>query len=661
MRGLHDELIEYRTHFRWGILVIVTLFLALALRFFHLQIVEGERYEALATVSHVVKDRIQPVRGTLRDRNGEILAVDVEGSDLFMVPQYVKEPERELARLVELKVLDRDEAAAVASQIETAKTTQKRFHRLIAKKGLVSSRCPDDRSVLTFDSASGLLVCPKCGQSYVDQKAVIQTHLHELPGFSLRSRTVRHYPQQPLTAHVIGFVNEVNRAEVDRSSGQLRQGDQIGRTGIERAMDDVLRGKTGEDVYVRSAGGRRIDPRELPPPYNELESSVPTPGRDVLLSIDLDLQRAAVEALAPFVSGAVVALDPQTGQVLAMASAPTFATQSGTGQAKTPDPILAPQMNKAVNPFPPGSTFKMITAIGALSEGLVADETEMFCPGYYEFRGHRFRCFKRAGHGTVDLVRSIAESCDVYYYILGEQLGIDNLVHYARDVFGLGEKTGIEIAENPGLIPSERWYRRHRFGFQPGFALNTSVGQGDVRITPLALARAYAALVNGGRLLRPRLVAAIKDPATGKYEPTEVEVQRVLDIPQDHVETVMAGMFGAVNNEQGTAAATAYPELPFAGKTGTAQARESRPGASPAVASWLLQDHAWFAGYAPASRPSIVVVAFIEHGGFGGAVAAPVVRKVIERFYADNADRFADLWKGLDDDPMMEPIGGTSE
>ena len=660
MRGLHDELVEYHTHFRWAAIFIVLAFAALTVRFFQIQVVDGQRYETLATVSHVVHERIPPARGTLRDRNGELLATDVEVSDLMMVPQYVRDMNREVARLAELGVLEGTEADDLKAQITAARASQKKFQRLVAHRNLVGARCPHDLAAMTFDASRGRLVCPTCGRAFIDQKAVIQTHLHELPGFSLRPRTVRHYPARQLTAHAVGLVNEVNSAEIERSGGRLRPGDTGGRAGVERAMDDVLRGTPGEDVYVRGAGGQRLSPTDLPEPFRDLVSTPPVRGRDITLTLDVGLQKVAFEALSQFASGGAVMLDIETGEVLALASVPSFdpgpALTGEAPSAKDTDPTYAPMMDKAVSAYPCGSTFKMITAIAALIEGLVAEDTETFCPGFYEFRGHRFNCFKRYGHGKIKMIGALAESCDTYFYQLGELLGLDNLAHYARDVFGLGEKTGIELAEDAGLVPTERWYRRHRFGFQPGFAINTAVGQGDVRVTPLAMARAYAALVNGGRLLRPRLVGAIADPLTGKMLPTQPEVQRILDLPEDYVETVMAGMYGAVNFDKGTAYGARIPELPFAGKTGTAQARESRKGATGALAAWLQQDHAWFLAYAPARRPRVVVAAFVEHGGFGGAVAAPVVRRMIEAYYAEHADEFGDLWQGIPDEDPMEIV-----
>lgn len=660
MLGAHDSLIEYHTHFKWAVILVVLAFLLIGARLFQLQIVDGDHYESLANVSHVVRDRILPTRGTVTDRNGVLLATDVEVSDLMVIPHYVSEPEAVVERLMELGVLSPSEAASLLERLISACQDQHRFHQLVAKRNLVGSRCPYDLAPLTFDESDGRMVCSKCGRSFVDQKAVVQSHLHEFTGFSLRSRMVRYYPERTLAVHAVGYVNEVTAEEVAKPDLNFRPGDVVGRTGIERALDDVLRGVPGEDVYIRNASGRRLGQEELPEQFADIEAIPPKAGQDVLLTIDVTLQRVAEEALKPHNSGAVVALDINTGEVLVMASEPSFTAGPRLVPAEHNEMELeqdyAPMMNKALSAFPPASTFKMITAMAGLMEGAIDEGTEVNCPGFYSVGGRKFHCFQRHGHGDVDLVSSLGQSCDTYFYVLGETLGIDNLAHYGRDVFGLGEPTGIEIREHVGHMPTERWYLTHRQAYQPGYAINAAVGQGDVKATPLAMARAYAAIVNGGRLLRPHLVKGFKDPETGNYQEIPTETQRNLNLPQEYVDLIKQGLFRVVNSEDGTAYNARIVELPFAGKTGTAQARERRKGVSEKVAKWLEGDHAWFVGYAPARRPQVVVVAFVEHGGFGGLIAATVARKVIAAYYREHADEFADLWEGFESDAVLELI-----
>lgn len=655
----HQELIEYRTHYRWGVIIVSIIFIILASRFFYLQILEGETFENLATVSHVVRERLIPNRGIIKVRTGEILATNIEAVDLMVVPQYVKD-ERPVTLLKELGVLTYDEANEIWEMIKKLKNTEQGIQRIVAKKNLTTSRCPFDLIQMRFNPTTKKMVCPKCKREMINQTAVVQAHLFELQGFSLRERRVRYYPEGKLTAHVVGFVNEVTKDEIERSTGKLRQGDLIGRSGVEKMLDSCLRGKPGEDVYVRNAGGRRIEMSSLPDPFKDINPTQPVPGCDLTLTIDLALQTIAMELLSQYHSGAIVVMDPNNGEILAMASHPSFDPNQALLLAQSPtegtDPFYAPYLNKAVTAYPPGSVFKLITAIAGLNEGIITDEDMVFCQGSYEFKGRRFKCHKHSGHGKVAMVDAISKSCDVYFYTLGEKLGLDNLAHYARDVFGLGERTYIEITEAEGLIPTERWYYRHgKYGLQPGFALNTAVGQGDVKVTPLQMARAYSALVNGGVLVRPRLIAKI-EMADGQVLEGEKEVQRLIDIPDVYLEIVRMGMHKAVNDTLGTAYPARIRELPFAGKTGTAQASERRKEASPEQSVWLTKDHAWFVGYAPSKKPKIVVVVFIEHGGFGGQVAAPIAKKIIETFYSLHPDEFSDEWDMSDEDNILQII-----
>lgn len=659
MASLSGELIEYRTQVRWSLIIVFVVLAILIARLFVLQVIEGERLETLARVSHVVRERIPAPRGTIRDRNGETLAMDVEVFDLMVVPRYVKDARGEVGLLRDLEILDATEAANLIRRIDEMRSGPQGYRWLLAHPNLTGALCPQDQVRMTLDPSRGRLVCTLCGREFQDQRAVVHSRLHELPGFSLRTRSVRHYPARDLTAHVVGFVNEVGTNDIRRSENRLNLGDLIGRSGVEKALDDILRGIPGEQVFVRGAGGERLDPKSLPPPFNELKPSTPRRGNDVTLTLDLTLQKAARDAASRHRSAAVAAMDVNTGEILAFYSHPSFdpepaVLRKGASPLTQPANILSPMVNKVVTAYPPGSVFKMVTAVAALMEGHVDAKTRIECRGALEYKNRVFRCHKRSGHGKIGLVEAIAASCDVFFYVLADAIGLDMLAHYARDYFGLGEFTGVEVPERRGVVPTTRWYgRQGRPQYQPGFALNAAVGQGDVLVTPLAMARAYAALVNGGLLLRPRLVRTITDPVTGVERNVEPEVTRVLDLSPSAVRMVMAGLHEAVNTEIGTAYSARIEGLPFAGKTGTAQAPETRPGADEGLAEWLKSDHAWFIGYAPSRRPRIVVVAFVEHGGFGGQVAAPVARKVIEAYYAEHAEEFADQWEDFLGEPIL--------
>lgn len=661
MEGLPTDQVGYTTHLRWAFVIIGTCFLVLAGRLFYLQVLYGNRFEALARVSHVAHKRLQPVRGRITDRNGIVLATQVQVSDLMVAPRYVDGPNQEIARLLGLGILTKKEADALLRKVLRLRRSKQGFGYKVAKGWLVSNRCPHDLGRMVYDKESRKMVCPVCGRSYVNEKAVVEAHLHELPGFSIRERLVRYYPSGRLAAHVVGFVGEVSREEIERSAGRFRPGDVVGRTGIEKAFDKFLRGKAGEEVFVRMADGKRLETSSLPPPFDQLKSTLPVNGGDLKLSIDIHLQKVAAGAMRQHRSGAIVVMDAHTGEVLVLYSHPSFdptPVALKSRESEPQNPALSPYLNKAVTAYPPGSVFKVVTALAGLNEGTITPDFTVDCTGRMQYKGRYFRCYKRSGHGPVALREAIAVSCDIYFYVLADMLGLDVIAHYARDYFGLGEYTGIEIGKRRGLIPTVRWYRRHsESGFQPGNALNVAVGQGDVKVTVLQVARALAALVNGGKLLRPVLVLEKAFP-DGRVQKTHLpQVLRHWDVNQRLMEIIESGLFDAVNTDGGTAYDARIAELPFAGKTGTAQAPESRPGVTrQRDKQWLRQDHAWFAGYAPAERPRIVVVVMVEHGGAGGAVAAPVARHVIRAYYADHAEEFADLFRGIESVPPLEVL-----
>ena len=628
--------IEYKGRFRIAVIIIVAGYLTLVGRLVYLQVIKGDYYLKLTSINHMSRDRIPPLRGFIRDRYGEMLAVDIPVFDLFTVPRHVQAPGKEVSLLKNEGILSDVESKQILEKINKLKKKKSLKHVLI-KKNLTGRNCPFDGSPL-IAQASGRMLCPKCHHIFKDQLSIVRANHNNLPGFLIHTRTRRFYPKAGLTAHIVGYVNEVNKKDLKKYGKLYRKGDLIGRTGVEKAFEQQLRGSPGSRVFVRTAGGRRINPSTLPAPFNMYKDKPSVPGDDITLTIDWDLTRAADKAMRYHYSGAVVAMDIHTGEILVLYSKPIFNPNIGhfgVKKTKNFDPsIYSPMLNKALRAYPPGSTFKLITASAALTEGVVDPDTDLFCPGYYMYMGHRFIGDARYGHGKVDMFKALEVSCNVYFYQVGEALGMDMLAHYARDYFGLGQHTGIKIRESTGLIPTVRWHNRHSpSGFLPGFVLNASVGQGAVKVTPLQLARAYSALLNGGKLMRATLVKKITTHDGAIVFQSKPTVDRYLALSDMVVATIMRGMYLVVNGRSGTARHSAIKDIPFAGKTGTAQAREWRAGGSPKFKSWLKQDHAWFAGYAPASNPQIVVVAFVEHGGGGAKAAAPVVKKVIEAYY----------------------------
>lgn len=513
---------------------------------------------------------------------------------------------------------------------------------------VIDPLCPEDGAELQRRTAR--LRCPICARGFDDQMAIVTAHLHELPGLSLDTVMRRRYPERFLFGHLLGYMNEVNARDLELKPGTYERGDYIGRSGIERALegDPVhpdepnLRGTPGEEVFFRDARGLRLRSYELTRTVANLESTPAQPGDDVWLTVDVGLQKIVERAMRPHPSGAAVVMEVHTGRVLALFSKPGFDPNVWSGRLTADakreydENPYAPMIDKALTAFAPGSIYKVVTALAALEEGVVDPEFTVHCPGYYEFGGRRFRCHDRGGHGDVNLIQALYHSCDVYFYRVGELLGMDRLERYGSEVFGLGQPTGIEVFERAGRVPSRAWHREHTTtGWQPGFTLSTAVGQGAVLTSPLQMARLYAALANGGRVLRARIVLQVVG-ADGhvrrRYMP---EVERLLGIRKEHLALVHEGLVQTVHHEEGTGREAQVPGnwIRIAGKTGTAEAKQVKKGASPELARWLLQDHAWFAAYAPAEDPQIVVVVFLEHGGGGGKNAAPVARQIIDQYF----------------------------
>jgi penicillin-binding protein 2 len=368
----------------------------------------------------------------------------------------------------------------------------------------------------------------------------------------------------------------------------------------------------------------------------------PVPGSDLVLTVDTEVQALLLQALARFESGAIVAVDPRDGSVLGIVSKPTFDPNLWSGrlppevkQAIDENPYK-PMIDKSVHSFFPGSVYKVVTALAGLEENAIEADTEVDSPGSYEFGNRIFHCHKLSGHGHLDLTGALAASADVYFYKLGERLGIDTLATYATR-FGFGLKTSLRInGESPGIVPTRAWHDEHTpGGYQFGLALSTAIGQGDVRTTPLQMAMAYAALANGGTLYAPRIVDRVQAPDGKVLQKMAPQVIGTLGARPDHLAAIVAGLERTVaDTEIGTGTLAAVPYGRVAGKTGTAQVRDIiRARFVDKVKDFRDRDHAWFAGFAPVESPRIVVVVFLEHGGTGGKEAAPVARAVIEGYH----------------------------
>jgi penicillin-binding protein 2 len=433
-------------------------------------------------------------------------------------------------------------------------------------------------------------------------------------------------------AHVLGYLGEIGPAQLKTLKDQGYQlGDELGQYGLERRWEEVLRGQSGGQQVEVDALGRRV---------RVLHEVTDVPGYTAQLTIDRQLQQTAFEAMQGK-EATVVALDVHSGAVLAMVSTPAYdpnvfarGIKAEEWRALIKDP-LRPLSNRATQgQFPPGSTFKIVMAIAALEEGVIEPETRISDPGFYYFGNRAFRDWKKQGHGSVDLHKAIVESCDVYFYQLGPRLGIDRIAKWAR-ALGLGEKSGVALDdERSGTIPDTEWKRkRFRQPWYPGETVSVAIGQGYVTTTPLQMAVMMATVANGGTVYRPRIVSKVESFDRALVREYGPEIIRTVPMKPSTIARVRNALADAVKSPSGTGGAARTPIVEIAGKTGTAQVIEMK-GAylKSEQISYMNRDHAWFVSYAPAQNPQIAVVVLVEHGGHGGSAAAPIAKKVIEKY-----------------------------
>jgi penicillin-binding protein 2 len=575
------------------------------LRLFQLQIVDADELREQATRNSVRTERLEAQRGEIVDREGRVLAKTRSAFELDVVPSDLQRRDVTFEALGQL--LERDPAALLAQVGNPRGIARFRPVRLVGDLDDV-------------------------------QFARVETHRFALPGVSTRVRPLRHYLDGPIASHLLGTLGEIRGDQLEQEAfTEYRSGDIIGQTGLESLLEAELRGKAGGRNVMVDAAGREVQ---------VLDEIAPEPGSRVVLTLDLDLQRAAWDAFhdvpegEPPKMGSAVALDVRTGDVLVMLSQPSFdpnafsgGIDAATWKALTGDE-WDPLRNRAIqNHYPPGSTHKAIVAAALLEEGVIDAHSRAFCPGFFRFGGRTYRCWKKEGHGSVDLHKALQQSCDVFFYTFGVQLGIDRLAGVARR-FGLGQPTGIALAgEVGGLVPSSEWKQR-RFGepWYPGETVSASIGQGYNLYTPMQLAVAYAGIASGQRV-EPRLVLRVEgDEGVEEMPPAGVTP---VGVTQEHLELVRRGLMAVVEEPGGTGGRARVPGVKVAGKTGTAQVVQLQhtEGMAESQIPIKYRDHAWFGAFAPADAPEIAVGVFVEHGLHGSSGAGPVVQRILQRYF----------------------------
>lgn len=590
---------------------IAAAFAVFGLRLFQLQIVEGALLSEQSERNSIRTLRLEAPRGDILDREGRVLATTRPAFSLDVLPSELRRPERTFRALGQL--LDQDP------------------ERLEARLGHPRGRARFQPVRLASDLPFEAL-------------ARVETHRYALPGVLTDVSPRREYGDGDLFAHVIGTIGEIRAEQLEKPEYEdYSAGDVIGQSGLEAVLESRLRGQDGGRNVAVDVAGREV---EL------LDEVEPVAGSPVRLTLDVDLQRAAVEGFAaerpedPEKLGALVALDPRTGDVLALVSRPSFDPNAFAGGVDTATwrglmhDEQKPLQDRAIaGQYPPGSTYKAIVAAAALEEGVAGKTSRVFCPGSFWFGGRRYRCWRKEGHGSVDVHSALVRSCDVFFYEMGTRLGIDRLAYYAK-AFGLGHPTGIELPEEKGgLVPSSEWKRR-RFGvvWYPGETVSAAIGQGYNLLTPLQLAVAYAAIANGGHVVKPRLV--MPDLPAGATEEPPAFASEV-PVKPENLAIVRDGLTGVVEEPGGTGGRARIPGVRVAGKTGTAQVAGLAhfEGMDDSKIPLKFRDHAWFVAFAPADHAEIVVAVLAEHGGHGGSAAAPIAQKVMTRYFEKKAER----------------------
>jgi penicillin-binding protein 2 len=565
-----------------GLFLLVFLGLGLLLlRLADLQLLNGAEWRNLAENNRLRRLPLPGPRGWIYDRRGRVLAENVPTWELLLFPDDSKELDAPGLFLAKTGVSD----------IPT-------FNDRLAERRI--------------GRMAPLVVGEDLGWNQV---AAIRSHQSDYPELTVVNRFRRSYPYGRLTAHVVGHLRPVSKQAVE-ADPRIEPDAMVGATGIEVAEDKFISGRSGERWVMVSAVGRQL---------GVVSAIEPRAGHDLGLTLDIELQGVAAEALEGR-AGAVVAMDPRTGAVRVLYSAPSFDPGVFGGrlsrsdwQALQEDPLHPLQDRCLQGVYPPGSTIKPFLAVAGLSEGLITPQTTVYCNGSVVLYGHRFRCWRRGGHGFVNLERSLVESCDIYYYLLGKKLGIEGMATWFER-FGFGRQTGLDLSfEARGLVGTPEWSREVRgTPWYPGEAVSVSIGQGPILTTVVQLAHAYAILANNGIAVTPHLVVG---PGNSSSEPV---------INPEHLKFVTDALEKVVHGATGTARRLA--RLPMAGKTGTAQVAKLQEGVAAVDLDPSLRHHAWFVGWAPLDKPEIVVAVIVEHGGDGGSVAAPVAARVVESY-----------------------------
>jgi len=582
--------------YTWTKRILVLILIILLVRLWDLQIMRGSEMKRLSEQNLIRIKKVVAPRGVIYDRKGRILADTRPSFNIYITHEDIKNFDQTIDGLVLLLNISKEEI----------------MERLEAAKGLPPSFPVKIKSDISMDDV-----------------AKIEANRVYLPGVNIQIEPKRFYHYGKMFAHMIGYVSEISDDELKKKEYKdYSPGDYIGKYGLEKAYEAYLRGIDGEKRVEVDSRGREV---------RTLEQKDPVPGNSIYLNVDLDIQAVIDKALENRRGGCIV-VDPKTGGVIALVSRPAFdPNKFASGITKQDWQAIAldkahPLQNRVIQGrYPPGSTFKIVSALKGLELGMINERTTFSCRGGFPYGGRVFRCWKKGGHGSVSIHRAIVESCDVFFYNLGLRLGVDR-IHEMSDIIGLGRVTGIDLpGEKDGLVPSTEW-KKKTYG-QPWFegeTVSVSIGQGAVWLTPAQLVQLASFVANEGINYKPHIVNRIVSPEGKVLKTFEPVINANVKLKKDTIRLVKEGMKGVVNEGSGTAYGSRLENVSMSGKTGTAQSVGEK--------GRNLGDHAWFIAYAPSDNPSVAISVLVEYGGHGSSAAAPVAKMVTDRMFNEKKE-----------------------
>ena len=605
---------EVKGKVKFFVILVALSFAVLLIRVWYLQILKGQYFRNLSENNRIRQISLPPFRGTIKDRNGETLVTIRPSFNLYVTPEDAKEFDQSLTLLSKKLAFD--------------STDLKKRMRQNASFKLVLIKADIDRQQVAFVEENNRL----------------------LPGIHIKVEPLRSYVYDDLAAHALGFLGEISKTQLEEiQDPSYHLGDMIGKNGLESIFESMLRGQKGKQEVEVDVSGRVL---------KTLRKSPAGSGNNLILTLDLRLQKKLETLMAGTeekpILGSAILMKVKTGEILAMTNKPSFnpnlfaAGISGKDWKELISDPWHPLQNRAIKgQYPPGSTYKIITAFAGLEEGIMKPEDTIYCPGYFRLGRGRYRCWKRGGHGHVNLHDALVQSCDVYFYTIGNKLGIDVIADYANRL-GLGRPTGINmIGEKSGLIPNTQWkLRAKKEAWLLGETISASIGQGFNLVTPLQQVSMISAVANGGILVQPSLVKKIENQDGQVEAEFFPKITKNVKIKPDTLESIRSALRGVVNGKRGTGRRSRLKDIIVSGKTGTSQVvklKVTEASESEDKIPLRFRDHAWFVAFAPYENPEVGVAVIVEHGGHGGSAAAPIAGKLLKEYFKHNPLKKQDL------------------